>query len=76
MTLFGHICNVGIGALGTYIIFQNKGILARFNLEPYAGLLRLGWYVTIIFFMVYLLNTAIVFGCVIRNEEQKQGEVL
>ena len=51
-------------------------ILARFNLEPYAGLLRLGWYVTIIFFMVYLLNTAIVFGCVIRNEEQKQGEVL
>lgn len=76
MTLFGHICNVGIGALGTYIIFQNKGLLARFNLEPYAGFMRLGWYVTIIFFMVYLLNTAIVFGCVIRNEEQKQGEVL
>lgn len=76
MTLFGHICNVGIGALGTYIIFQNKGILARFDLEPYAGLMRLGWYVTIAFFMVYLLNTAIVFGCVVQKEEQKQGEVL
>lgn len=76
MTLFGHICNVGIGALGTYIIFQNKGILARFNLEPYAGLMRLGWYITMAFFMAYLLNTAIVFGYVVQKEEQKQGEVL
>lgn len=72
ITMFGHICNIGIGALGMYILFQSKGILASFGFSADAGLTRSGWYATAIFFAVYLVSTALVFGWVVCKEEKKE----
>lgn len=72
ISLFGHICNVGIGAIGMYILLQNNGILASFGFDADVGATQSGWYATIIFFSLYLMSTALVFRWIVRNEEQKK----
>lgn len=72
MTLFGHICNICMGALGMYLLFQSKGILAGFGFVPDAELMKTGWYATGIFFAVYLLVTALIFGWTVHEEERRE----
>ena len=35
ISLFGHICNVGIGAIGMYILLQNNGIRLPENITKH-----------------------------------------
>lgn len=74
ITMFGHICNIGIGALGMYILFQSKRILAKFDFKADAGLTKSGWYATAVFFATYLVITALVFGLVVYKEEKRKEE--
>lgn len=73
MILCGHLGNVCIGILGMCILFQSKGILTSYGFVSNTDLMKSGWCATGIFFLLYLLVTALVFVVSVMEEERKEA---